>query len=283
MSEFLLDEVAGAYTMRVVGLAASVATAVLLWFVWRRSHQRWIGWLQAAWTLWAARYALGLVASLLGIGASIPLLLLRFAMVTCLVMVLRVLRVRWVMTAWAIAATPVMAAALLYPHGTPVGDAANMATHIAIAAVWFISAGVVAQQWIMGPERWLSVAGLALYGVTQLIYVLLANMGPAARIASGLAVMVHTLVASGIAVGARRAWLDEQAEAEQRVLKGLEYVVRGVVPMCAYCRSIRDSRGEWLTMEAFVAESTAAPVADVLCPTCRRETTGLSGPGGPSS
>ena len=54
----------------------------------------------------------------------------------------------------------------------------------------------------------------------------------------------------------------QEALAEVRVL-------RAILPICAYCRKVRDDdQNEWLNMEAYVARHTGSHFSHGICPTC---------------
>ena len=44
--------------------------------------------------------------------------------------------------------------------------------------------------------------------------------------------------------------------------------LRGIVPICAMCKSIRDENGRWWMMEEYVSRHTAAEFSHGLCPEC---------------
>jgi sigma-B regulation protein RsbU (phosphoserine phosphatase) len=52
----------------------------------------------------------------------------------------------------------------------------------------------------------------------------------------------------------------------QREVSGLE----GLLPICAYCKRIRDDRDDWQNLEAYVGKKTRASFASTLCPDCAR-------------
>jgi len=47
--------------------------------------------------------------------------------------------------------------------------------------------------------------------------------------------------------------------------------LRGLVPMCARCRCIRDEDGKWQELESYVRENTAVRFSHGMCPTCHEE------------
>lgn len=70
----------------------------------------------------------------------------------------------------------------------------------------------------------------------------------------------------------RRA--EEDRELVIQELKGaLEQIktLRGIVPICAKCKKIRDDRGYWQQVEAYITRHTAAQFSHGLCPGCAEE------------
>lgn len=67
----------------------------------------------------------------------------------------------------------------------------------------------------------------------------------------------------------------KQAEAErQHTIKELRHALneiktlRGIVPICASCKKIRDDKGYWEQVEAYVAKYTEAHFSHGICPEC---------------
>ena len=50
---------------------------------------------------------------------------------------------------------------------------------------------------------------------------------------------------------------------------GKNKTLRGLLPMCSTCMKIRDDRGDWQKVEAYIAERTEAEVTHGLCPDCQ--------------
>lgn len=44
--------------------------------------------------------------------------------------------------------------------------------------------------------------------------------------------------------------------------------LRGIVPICSYCKQIRDDKGYWNRVEAYVAKHTEAQFSHSICPSC---------------
>jgi CheY-like chemotaxis protein len=48
--------------------------------------------------------------------------------------------------------------------------------------------------------------------------------------------------------------------------------LRGLIPVCAWCRKIRDDRGYWKRVETYVEEHTEASFTHGICPECLKKT-----------
>jgi len=59
------------------------------------------------------------------------------------------------------------------------------------------------------------------------------------------------------------ATLDELTEAQ-----GNRKVLRGLIPICASCKKIRDDKGYWQKLENYISHHSEAELAEALCPTC---------------
>ncbi len=57
-----------------------------------------------------------------------------------------------------------------------------------------------------------------------------------------------------------------RAEAERAEAKAEE--LGGLLPVCAYCKQIRDDEGYWHQVEAYLARHTGASLTHGVCPTC---------------
>jgi K+-sensing histidine kinase KdpD len=56
--------------------------------------------------------------------------------------------------------------------------------------------------------------------------------------------------------------LRKQAEEEAKILRGL-------LPICSYCKKIRDDKGYWEQIEVYVSARSQANFTHGLCPQCR--------------
>ena len=66
-------------------------------------------------------------------------------------------------------------------------------------------------------------------------------------------------------------------EERERLITGLQdalanvKTLRGLLPVCAWCRKVLDDRGAWRQMEAYVSEHTEAEFSHGMCPECEKK------------
>lgn len=66
---------------------------------------------------------------------------------------------------------------------------------------------------------------------------------------------------------------EAEAEKDRLILelqKALEEVktLRGIVPICAWCKRVRDDDGYWKQVEVYMQEHTGAEFSHGICPNC---------------
>ncbi len=52
--------------------------------------------------------------------------------------------------------------------------------------------------------------------------------------------------------------------------------LRGMLPICASCKKIRDDKGYWNELEAYISEHSEAEIAHGFCPDCMKKLYGIS-------
>ena len=62
-------------------------------------------------------------------------------------------------------------------------------------------------------------------------------------------------------------------EERNRLQKALDDVrtLRGIVPICASCKKIRDDKGYWNQVEVYVRDHTEAEFSHSICPECMKK------------
>ncbi len=61
--------------------------------------------------------------------------------------------------------------------------------------------------------------------------------------------------------------LEEKNETLQKALDEIK-VLKGIIPICAWCRKIRDDEGFWKQVEDYIAEHSEAMFSHGICPDC---------------
>ena len=64
-----------------------------------------------------------------------------------------------------------------------------------------------------------------------------------------------------------RQKLITELEESRKEIKTLQ----GLLPMCAWCREIRDDKGYWKNLETYIQENTDAAFTDGICPKCLKK------------
>jgi hypothetical protein len=59
--------------------------------------------------------------------------------------------------------------------------------------------------------------------------------------------------------------IDQMVRQEQQMR-----VLQGLLPICSFCKRIRDEAGDWRQMEAYIASRSAARFSHTFCPECGR-------------
>ena len=119
----------------------------------------------------------------------------------------------------------------------------------------------------------LPVALSALFCSTRLAYVL-AVLLPFGRFCIATFVDATASVAANtanalirVAVLTLLAFLVAHTARQRRELK----VLRGRLPICMWCKRIRDEGGSWQKLETYIAEHSEADFSHGLCPECKQE------------
>ncbi len=75
-----------------------------------------------------------------------------------------------------------------------------------------------------------------------------------------------------VILGAMSVMIDRIARQEQELR-----VLQGLLPICSFCKRIRDEGGDWRQLETYIASRSAARFSHTFCPECgRRHYPGLS-------
>lgn len=71
--------------------------------------------------------------------------------------------------------------------------------------------------------------------------------------------------------------LDKKEREQQELIKSLQRALleiktlQGIVPICSFCKKIRDDKGFWSQVESYVSYHTEAEFSHGVCPDCQKE------------
>lgn len=57
---------------------------------------------------------------------------------------------------------------------------------------------------------------------------------------------------------------------QTRLLASEVEALEGLLPICSYCKRIRDEHDEWQRLERYISQHSAAEFTHGICPDCRR-------------
>jgi K+-sensing histidine kinase KdpD len=68
----------------------------------------------------------------------------------------------------------------------------------------------------------------------------------------------------------RKQAVEKYAEALHEREKALDElrILRGLLPICAYCKKIRNDQGAWIQMEQYIRDHSEAEFSHGICPRC---------------
>lgn len=71
----------------------------------------------------------------------------------------------------------------------------------------------------------------------------------------------------GVVIGFLALWFARLAEFERSLERRVE-VLEGLVPICAFCKNIRNEAGEWERLEKYISRRSEAEFSHGVCPSC---------------
>jgi len=67
------------------------------------------------------------------------------------------------------------------------------------------------------------------------------------------------------------AALTSQLGRQSRQLRHRVHVLEGMLPICSFCKCIRDDQGNWVQMEQYISGHSEAQFSHGLCPACAKQ------------
>ena len=80
--------------------------------------------------------------------------------------------------------------------------------------------------------------------------------------------IVATLL-RGAVVALITLWIARFAEHERAIYQHVQKL-EGLLPICAFCKKIRNDRGEWEKLEVYISDHSEAQFSHGFCPTCTK-------------
>jgi K+-sensing histidine kinase KdpD len=86
-----------------------------------------------------------------------------------------------------------------------------------------------------------------------------------------IAIQFAMFVSYAVVLSKVRTGIDKQRVANVDLQSALAEVRRlsGVLPVCAWCKKIRDTEGAWHQMEVFLSDHSEADFTHSICPECK--------------
>ncbi len=74
-------------------------------------------------------------------------------------------------------------------------------------------------------------------------------------------------------ISERKKIEDEKEEYVEKLQKAFDEikVLQGIIPICSYCKKIRDDNGYWNQVEQYISEHTDVMFTHGICPDCRKK------------
>jgi len=115
--------------------------------------------------------------------------------------------------------------------------------------------------WYSGRRPALAIA-LAV-PLAHIIFVMAAWHAPGGALAGP----VGATIFRGAAIVIMALWFGRLAEHEQELYRHVERL-EGLLPICAFCKRIRNGTGDWEPLEQFISTRSEAQFSHAFCPEC---------------
>ncbi len=86
-------------------------------------------------------------------------------------------------------------------------------------------------------------------------------------IAEGLNMLAEEIAASTVSIDRYRELVSELQTALANVK-----TLSGLLPICAWCKQIRNDKGYWTQLEAYISDHSEASFTHSICPECEAAT-----------
>ena len=119
-----------------------------------------------------------------------------------------------------------------------------------------------------GSERWIPATALVLMGLHQASLPLAAGSAGWEPWALNITLALQIGIGVGVLAAFNRRQRVELQETHEELEQALTRVLGGFVPICAECKSIRDSDDTWWSLERYLVDHTDMSLSHGICPEC---------------
>ena len=122
---------------------------------------------------------------------------------------------------------------------------------------------VILAAWYSG--KWAAVGLAVAFPVLRLSFIVLTQ-----EAAGGMASHALPILFRGIVIIILALWFARLAEFERSLERRVK-VLEGLVPICSFCKNIRNEAGEWERLEKYISRRSSAEFSHGVCPSCNEK------------
>lgn len=121
---------------------------------------------------------------------------------------------------------------------------------------------VILSAWYSG--RWPAVTLAVIIPVAHFVFVFFDGQP------HNLAALIPMTIFRGFVITVMALWFARLSEHE-RALEAEVKTLEGLLPICTFCKSIKNDAGEWEHLERYISRRSATQFSHGLCPSCQQK------------
>jgi hypothetical protein len=122
---------------------------------------------------------------------------------------------------------------------------------------------VILAAWYSG--MWTAVGLAIAVPIFRLLFLVIPHRAP-----EEIATLALATALRGVVIVFLALWFARLAEFERSLERRVK-VLEGLVPICAFCKNIRNEAGEWERLEKYISRRSEAEFSHGICPSCSRK------------
>jgi hypothetical protein len=119
---------------------------------------------------------------------------------------------------------------------------------------------VILAAWYSG--MWPAVGLAIAVPVFRLMFLVMPHSSPGQMVGVAAATALRGVVIIFLAL-----WFARLAEFERSLQRRVK-ILEGMLPVCSYCKNIRNDKGDWERMESYISRRSEAEFSHGICPSC---------------